>query len=153
MAMMVRRFEAKAAGSGGRVFVPVPFDPNDAWGQKEKHYITGTVNGCPVRGPLEAADGAYRVPLGAAWRRDNGLKAGDKVQVELAPEGPQVKAMPPDVARALSAEPAARAFFEGLATFYRKNFMRWIESAKRPETRAKRITEMVVLLKAGKREK
>jgi hypothetical protein len=141
------------AQAGGRVFVRVPFDPNDAWGQKVKHYITGTVNGCPVRGPLEAADGAYRVPLGAAWRHGNGLKAGDAVQVELAPEGPQVGAMAPDVAAALDAEPAARAFFEGLATFYRKNFMRGIEDAKRPETRARRIAEMVALLKAGKREK
>ena len=82
-----------------------------------------------------------------------GLAAGDTVRVELSPEGPQLDRMPPDVAAALAAEPRARAFFEGLATFYRKNFMRWIESAKRPETRANRIAEMVRLLKAGKREK
>jgi hypothetical protein len=152
-AMRAKRFQAKLAQTESRVFVPIPFDPNLAWGQKVKHYITGAVNSCPVRGPLEGEAGAYRLPLGAAWRRDSGLKAGDAVQVELSPEGPQVDTLPPDVARALASEPAARRFFEGLATFYRKNFMRGIESAKRPETRAKRVAEMVALLKAGKREK
>ncbi len=151
--MTLKRFEATVTKAGSRVFIPLPFDPNAAWGQKDKHYITGVVNGCPVRGPLERAGGAYRLPLGAAWRRDNGLAAGDAVKVELSPEGPQLDAMPADVAAALAAEPQARAFFEGLATFYRKNFMRWIESAKRPATRANRIAEMVALLKAGKREK
>jgi hypothetical protein len=151
--MTARQFTATVAQAGSRVFILLPFDPNAAWGQKAKHYITGAVNGCPVRGPLEREGGAYRLPLGAAWRRDSGLAAGDKVRVELSPEGPQLDRMPPDVAAALAAEPRARAFFEGLATFYRKNFMRWIESAKRPETRANRIAEMVALLKAGRREK
>jgi len=40
-----------------------------------------------------------------------------------------------------------------LATFYRNTYIKWIESAKRPETRAARIEEMVQLLKAGKKQK
>ena len=44
-------------------------------------------------------------------------------------------------------------FFESLPTFYRKNFMRWIDSAKRPETRAKHIAEVIETLKAHKRER
>lgn len=51
------------------------------------------------------------------------------------------------------AEPEAKAFFDSLATFYRKNYIRWIESAKRPETRGARIAEMVTLLKAGQKQK
>jgi uncharacterized protein YdeI (YjbR/CyaY-like superfamily) len=58
-----------------------------------------------------------------------------------------------DIAAALAAEPDARRFFESLATFYRKNFMRWIEGARRPETRAKRIAETVATLTSGKRER
>jgi uncharacterized protein YdeI (YjbR/CyaY-like superfamily) len=61
--------------------------------------------------------------------------------------------MADDVVAALDAEPAARRYFDSLATFYRKNFMRWIDSAKRPETRARRIAETVAALKAGKRER
>ena len=58
-----------------------------------------------------------------------------------------------DITEALAAAPAAQAFFDALPTFYRKNFMRWIDSAKRPATRAAHIAEMVELLKAGKRER
>ena len=57
-----------------------------------------------------------------------------------------------DIADALSAEPDARRFFESLATFYRKGFIDWIEAAKRPETRARRITATVHALRAGRRE-
>jgi uncharacterized protein YdeI (YjbR/CyaY-like superfamily) len=61
--------------------------------------------------------------------------------------------MAPDIAAALHAEPAGRRFFESLPTFYRKNFVRWIDGAKRPETRAKRIAETVATLKSGKTER
>ena len=45
--------------------------------------------------------------------------------------------LPPDVAEALEAEPDAQAFFESLATFYRKAYLKWIEgAARRPEIRA-----------------
>jgi ATPase subunit of ABC transporter with duplicated ATPase domains len=40
-----------------------------------------------------------------------------------------------------------------LATFYRNGYIRWIESARRPETRQARITEMIGLLKAGKKQR
>ena len=78
---------------------------------------------------------------------------GAQVAVALALEGPQVGAMAEDIAAALEANPDARHFFESLATFYRKNFIRWIEGAKRPETRAKRIAETVSTLRAGKWER
>ena len=60
--------------------------------------------------------------------------------------------MAPDIAAALTAAPDARRQFESLATFYRNGFVDWIESAKRPETRAKRIADTVAALRAGRRE-
>jgi uncharacterized protein YdeI (YjbR/CyaY-like superfamily) len=58
-----------------------------------------------------------------------------------------------DILAALESEPEARAFFESLATFYRNAYVRWIESAKRSETRSARIAEMLGLLKAGKKQR
>jgi len=91
--------------------------------------------------------------MGAAWRRDCGMEAGSKVDLVLSPEGPQSEGLSPDVSAALDAEPQAKAFFESLATFYRNTYIKWIESAKRPETRTARIKEMLELLKAGKKQK
>ena len=71
----------------------------------------------------------------------------------LEPEGPQADALAGDVVAALDAEPEARGFFAGLATFYRKGYLRWIDGARRPEVRSARIAEMVALLKAGKKQR
>ena len=151
--MSTQRFKTIIAKSGSRIYIAIPFNPNDVWGVKQRHHITGSVTGCPVRGSLGSDGTQFFLPIGAVWRRDNGLEEGVEVDVILAPEGPQSEALAPDVAGALEAEPVAKAFFEALATFYRNTYIKWIESAKRPETRAARIAEMVQLLKAGKKQK
>ncbi len=84
------------------------------------------------------------------WLRDVGVAAGDDVIVELAPEGPQRADLADDIAAALAASPAAAAFFDTLAQFYRKASLRWIDAtARRPDLRAARIAEVVDLLAAG----
>lgn len=101
---------------------------------------------------LKEQNGVYLISLGAAWRRDSGLEAGDTVTVSLEPEGPQRETIAKDIADALDQEDATGEFFDSLVTFHRKNYIR-IESAKRPETRSARIIEMVALLKADKQQK
>lgn len=146
-------FEAIVQKEGNFTFIPLPFLPREVWGAKPRYHVTGTINGVAVRGTLGAEGQDYFLRLGAAWQRDSGIGPGDPVQVRLSLEGPQGSTVAPDIAKALSDSPIAKTFFEGLPTFYRKNFMRWIESAKREETRARRIAEMVALLEEGKREK
>jgi len=138
---------------GGGVLIKLPFDPASTWGDRERYDVTGTIDGQKVRGKLRLQAGGHVLELGPAWHRDTGLTVGAAVVVVLQPEGPQVAAMAADIAAALDAEPSARRFFESLPTFYRKNFMRWIEAAKRPETRARRIAETVATLQAGRRER
>ena len=151
--MTEQHFKAKLIQAGSQTVIPLPFDPRQVWGPRERYHITGTINACKVRGPLQADGTRYVLPVGAAWRRDNHLAAGDSVEVALALEGPQAGLLAADISSALAAAPRAQAFFDALPTFYRKNFMRWIDSAKRPATRAARIAEMVALLKAGQRER
>lgn len=149
----VQTYSATVQKEGAFVFVALPFSPREVWGPRPRFHVTGTINGCAVRGCLGVVGAEYFLRLGAAWLRDSGIGPGDSVKVSLAPEGPQEDNMPPDAAQALAKNKPARAFFDGLPTFYRKNFMRWIESAKKPETRSRRIGEMIELLAAGKREK
>ena len=151
--MTSQQFKTIISKSGTRTFIALPFNPNDVWGVKQRHHIKGSVNGHGVRGSLGSDGTQYFLPLGAAWRRDCGMDAGTKVDVVLSPEGPQSESLSADVADALDAEPQAKAFFESLATFYRNTYIKWIESAKRPETREGRIREMIELLKAGKKQK
>lgn len=151
--MATQRFKTIVAKTGSRTAIQLPFDPNAVWGVKQRHHITGTINGRAVRGSLGSDGLQYFLPLGAVWRRDNRVEAGAEVEVVLAPEGPQTDALAADILAALDREPAARAFFESLATFYRNGYLRWIEGARRPETRSARIDEMLGLLKAGKKQR
>jgi hypothetical protein len=131
----------------GRVMVPVPFDPDERWGRKDRHHVAGTVNGCGVRAVLERVGEGYGFNLGPAWRRDRGVEADAEVDVVLMPEGPQRDDLAADVAKALDENPAAGTFFDSLAQFYRKGYLRWIDATKRsPKVRAQRIAEMVRLL-------
>lgn len=151
--MTTQRFTTTVAKSGSRVSIAIPFDPNAVWGVRQRHHITGSINGFPVRGSLGSDGGHSFLPLGAAWRRDTGVEAGMEVVVELKPEGPQTDALAPDIHAALASDPQAMAFFESLATFYRKGYLRWVDGARRPEMRSARIAELVGLLRAGKKQR
>ncbi len=141
--------------SRGRGFVAVPFDPDLVWAVKPRHPVTGTINGQRVRGVIESHDGTRGIVLGQAWLRDcQGVCAGNSIEVELAPEGPQRGDLDADIADALTAHPAAGAFFDGLAQFYRRAYLRWIDGTKRrPDERARRIAEMVRLLEGGHKQR
>lgn len=148
-------FTGKLEGTEkGRAFVVLGFDPESVWGFRERYRVRGAINGRPVRGALEQFGRGYFLPLGPTYRRDAGLELGDPVSVVLALEGPQAESLAPDIAAALRAEPEAERFFGGLATFYRKKYLSWIDATKRsPDLRAKRIGEMVALMKDGVKER
>ena len=149
--MRTQRFRALvAAGPRGRSVIAVPFDPDQVWGAKAEHPVGGTIDGRRVRGMVSPGDGGWAFTLSPMWIRDAGVAVGNEVIVELAPEGPQRGDLADDIAAALAANPAAAAFFDTLAQYYRKAYLRWIDATtRRPDLRAARIAEVVDLLAAG----
>lgn len=141
-------------GRDGRVIVAVPFDPDEVWGAKATHHLTGSIDGKGLRAVLEKEGDGYRFVLGPAWGRGCGVEDGRQVTVVLAPEGPQRADLDPDFAAALDAEPKAGEFFDSIAQFYRKAYLTYIGATKRsPEKRVARIAEVVDLLKAGVKQR
>lgn len=133
------------SGPKGRVYIPLAKDPG------VKH-LNGTVNGMGYRGAVERIGDDLGLVLGPAWRRGCGLAAGDRVQVVLAPEGPQRGDLAPDFAAALTKSKAAAAFWDGLAQYYRRAYLTYIDATKRsPEKRVARVTEVVALLASGQK--
>jgi hypothetical protein len=130
--------------------IAVPFDPDEVWGAKAEHPVGGTINGGQVRGTIALGSGGWALALTPMWMRDADVTAGDDVTVELAPEGPQRGDLAGDISAALEANPDAAAFFDTLAQFYRKAYLRWIDATtRRPDLRTARIAEVVDLLAAG----
>ena len=79
---------------------------------------------------------------------------GTEVVVRIAPEGPLRQDLADDFAAALEANPTAADFYDTLAQFYRRAYLRWIDATlRRPELRPERIAEVVELLAAGVKER
>ena len=144
---------AQATSSGG-ISIAVPFDPDQQWGRKPRHLVSGWLNDVRVRGAVIRVNGGFAIRFGATWSSDTGIESGTQVEMTLDAEGPQRHSIDEDVAAALAADPAAGAAFDGLAQFYRKGYLTWIAGTKRrPEERARRIAEVVGWLKAGLKER
>ncbi len=111
-----------------------------------------TVNGHTFATTIGSMGGVAKIPVSAAVRSAAGLSAGDVVDVSLElDDAPRTVDVPADLAAALSSAPAAAEFFERLPPSHRKAYATWIEEAKKPETRASRVTRSVEMLGEGKR--
>ena len=134
--------------------MPVPFDPDQVWHPKQQHHVGGSIDGQRIRATISADADGWSFSLGPAWLRDKPIAAGDVVTVEVTPEGPQRADLAEDVVAALDANPKAAAFFDSLAQFYRRGYLRWIDAtSRRPDLRAARIAEMIDLLTAGVKQR
>jgi hypothetical protein len=153
--MRSRRFPVRVTeNSRGHAVIAVPFDPDEAWGAKAVHHVNGTVNECRVRVTIAPSGSGWAFTLNPARMRGIGIAAGSDVTVELAPEGPQRGDLAEDISAALAANPAAGAFFDTLAQFYRRAYLRYIDATtRRPDLRASRIAEVVRLLADGVKER
>ena len=66
------------------------------------------------------------------------------------PAGEELR-LPTDLRTALAATPMAKAQWSDLTPIARRDFISWIDSAKQPETRRRRIEKACSMLAAGKR--
>jgi uncharacterized protein YdeI (YjbR/CyaY-like superfamily) len=112
--------------------------------------VTITINGHSWRSRVAIMRGRYLLGLSKANRQAAGVVTGDKVEVELELDTkPRVVAEPADLARALDADRVARRVFESLPYGRKLQHVRAIESAKKPETRERRIEKTIATLREG----
>jgi hypothetical protein len=132
--------------------IEVPEDVVAALGSGNRPPVTVTVGGHSYRTTVARMGGRYLIPLSAENRTAAGVAAGDQVDVDIEPDtAPREVEVPADLAEALAGDDAARATFDGLAFTHRKEWVRWVEEAKKPQTRATRVAKTVESLRAGKR--
>jgi hypothetical protein len=130
----------------------VPDEIVDALGAGRRPAVVVTVNGYSYRTTVASMGGRFMVPLSAENRSPAGVAAGDEVDVGIVvDDAPRETAAPADLAAALTAAPEAASFFEGLAPSHRKEWVRWIEDAKKPETRQARLEKTVTALREGRK--
>jgi hypothetical protein len=154
----VKKFTAelyRPDGVGTWVYLTVPFDAGETFGSRGQIRVRGTVNGAAFRSSLMPhGNGKHYLVVGAELRAEAAADVGDPVQVkiELDPEE-RVMDAPEDLHGALSTNAAAASFWAGLAYSRRKEYITWIEDAKRVETRKSRVSKTVLMLAEGKKLK
>jgi len=113
--------------------------------------VVATVNGYTWRTSVARMRGEFMVGLNREVREGAGVHAGDTVTLELALDTePRTVEVPPALAEALDADPEAKTAFEGMAFTHRKEYARWIDEAKKEETRARRVSQAVEMIRTGR---
>ena len=127
--------------------IQVPAEIIAALGSGKKPKVKLTLNGYSYRTTVAVVGDAFMLPVSAEIRQAAGVKGGDTVDavLELDTE-PRTVEVPDDLSAALSLIPGARERFDALSFSVRKEFVRQVESAKAPETRARRIAGIAAKL-------
>ena len=145
------RFESTVElGGKTATGIPVPDEVVAGLGGGNRPAVTITVNGYTYRTTAVRMGGRFLVPLSAEHREAAGVAAGDDIAVDIALDtAPREVELPADLEAAM--DDAARTTYDGLSYTHRKEWVRWVEEAKKPETRATRIEKTVAGLREGKK--
>lgn len=116
--------------------------------------IEGSINGFPFESTLEPdGQGSHWLKVEPKMREAAGADAGDEVTLEIAPAAEEPEpAVPPDLRSALATAPSkSRDVWEDITPMARRDWIHWVTSAKRAETRTRRLKTACSMLAAGKR--
>lgn len=110
-----------------------------------------TANGRTVAARVGRMGGENLLGFSKKLRADLGVEIGDVLDVTIALDaGSREVEVPPALATALGNDPAAKAAFDALAPSHRKEFARWVDEAKRDETRDSRVEQSLQMLREGR---
>jgi hypothetical protein len=155
---MKHEFKSKLIGRGpgnAWTFLPIPEQVTRACATKSRVAVRGTINGFPFRTSLlPEGDGTHAMPVNKGMLQGAGTAAGQIVTVIMEIDtAARTVEVPGDMNEALREPGTLQSAFESLSYSRQKEFVDWIEQAKRPETRAKRLRKMLVLLEEGRSPK
>ena len=141
------RYKLKAEDERGNV-APIrpPFDVKAVFG-KLRVPVCGTINGHPYRTTICHMGGEPFIGISKALREAAGVNIGDIVEVTMQLDtAERTVEVPDDLIALLKTNPQAEERFESSSYTHRKEFVQWITSAKRPETRESRLQRTVEML-------
>jgi Bacteriocin-protection, YdeI or OmpD-Associated/Domain of unknown function (DUF1905) len=134
----------------GGHYVAVPAKIAEAAGLKHAARVRGTVGGAPYRSSLMMYGGVFHLGVHKATLAAAGVAppAHVSVTIELDDEPLPTDTVPEDLERALQRKRGALAAWRTLAPSARREHVKSVLDAKRPETRSRRIEKIVASLGA-----
>ena len=151
----MKRYKFTAAiqrSKGWGAYVIFPHDTQKEFGIKGRVPVQALLGGLPYTGSLMTSGTAYHLlAVPQAIREELAKEPGDLINVELwKDDSPRTLELPEDFLKLLKQEKAL-ADFETLSVTRRKEYRNWITSAKKEETRQRRLLKSIDLLKAERK--
>jgi hypothetical protein len=140
-------------GKMNAAYIEFPFDVEEVFGVKGQVKVKALIDGKVMyRGSLaKMGYDCHVLGITQEIRKQIDKKFGDKITVIIEQDlEERIVVIPADVQRELSKNKGAYDFFSRLSYTHRKEYIRWIESAKKEETRLRRIDQFMERLSAGK---
>jgi hypothetical protein len=146
-------FKTKLEGKGVSVaWLNAPFDVEKVFGTRARVPVRGTINGFPFRSSLMPMGGCHGMAINRSMREGAGVKAGDTVRVVMErDDAARIVAVPAILKRELAKSKAAQAAWKTHSYTNQKEMARSITEVKQEETRARRLTKVMDILRNGKK--
>jgi hypothetical protein len=121
-------------------------------GERKRPPVRVTIGDYTYRSTVAVYGDEFFLPLNAQNRERAGVAAGDRIDVDIELDTePREVTVPADLTSALEHDAQARQRFDGLSFSHKREYVTWIEEAKRAETRERRIATAVEMLHEGRR--
>ncbi len=142
-----QQFKAKIHKQGPNPYVDVPARVSRAFSDYTlggRISVEGELNGVQVRSTLiPVGNGGHRLYVNGGMRSAAGVGVGDTVGFDLRATEPELVNPPDDVATALRETEGAMAAFDALPPSHRRELLRYVDDARTPETRQRRVLKTV----------
>ncbi len=159
--MTKQTFRATVPAEGENFMIELPFDVKDAFGRARPPIVISVT---PIHGAggrehkgavytfrwtVSVYGGKYYIGIRRSHREEAGLVAGQHVSITVSlDDKPREIATPPDLAKLLAKNTAARASWNALSYSHKKEHAEALASAKKPETRERRLQKTLEMLLA-----
>lgn len=160
MTMSTLCFEAKltqadpASDAGTHALLALPKSTHKGLSPSSKSVmVEGSINGFPFRAQIEADGNAGpRIGVSKAICKAAGVDIGDSPRVEVTRVGDETETrLPAELHKALKASPPSLETWQDTTPLARRDWILWITTTKKPETRLGRIEKACDMLAGGKR--
>ena len=146
------KFRALIEGAGkSAAGIEVPADVVAALGQGKRPPVRVTINGFTYRSTVAVLGGRFMLGVSNEVRASAGVAAGDEVEVEMKLDtAAREVAVPPELAKELARDSAARKAFEALSYSKKRLLVDPVANAKTAETRDRNVAKALSALRAGR---
>ncbi|MDW9381114.1 YdeI/OmpD-associated family protein [Chryseobacterium sp. JV558] len=141
-------------GEMNAAFVEFPFSTEELFNKKGQVKINALFDGnVKYRGSLAKMKSDYHIlGLTQEVRKQLGKTFGDEVSVSLTEDKEErMIEIAEDIVSVFNENPEAKTLFDKMSYTHKKEYIRWIEEAKKPETRENRKIKMIQMILDGKK--